>query len=214
MLTSVVALASLTSVPLQDSDLQARTLAQINQLRGWAGLPIARIDPRLAQAAQSHARYLVVNGRIGHGQMAGLRGFSGSGPTDRAKAFGYPGSVNEGTGSASGPELVREFFSLLYHRRPLTSPSTLDIGAGSAIWTPQDGPRPQSLGHGGVIKYSNPDAVAGVVAYPGPGQAKAGLKHGYGEIPNPLAPHRGAKLPAGYPVTIYAVRTASRCRGT
>ncbi len=59
--------------------------------------PPVFFETRLTAAARAHARYMLEAKEYGHHETVGLPGFTGETPIDRAKAAGYPTTVEECT---------------------------------------------------------------------------------------------------------------------
>jgi hypothetical protein len=105
--------------------------AGVNALRAAAGLPALARAPRLEVAAARHAAYLDRHrepgtlrqaspaGDSAHRQQAGLDGFSGESPGDRALAAGYPHREVLENVSMGYPDLgaaLDGLMSAIYHR--------------------------------------------------------------------------------------------------
>jgi uncharacterized protein YkwD len=71
------------------AEVEAALYCDVNAYRVANGLSAARIDTRLASAGQAHTDDMVANHYLSHTDLAG------HGPTFRANAAGYPGSVGE-----------------------------------------------------------------------------------------------------------------------
>jgi uncharacterized protein YkwD len=174
-------------------------LARINTYRLWLGLEPLQMNASLMQAAQSHADYYELNsstmaGMGLHNQVEGNPGFTGATMSDRARAFGYEGSINENIG-LSGSLLATVDWSIatINHRLTLIDPRYTDIGFGT-------------INNGGtrieVIKLGAPswshEFEPEWVAWPTDGTTGIGLEY-LGSAPSPF---RSVPYPVGYPITL------------
>lgn len=175
-------------------------LAQ-NQLRYAAGAPTIPADPRLVAAAQAHAQYQALNGTGGHYETAGLPGYTGYAPRDRALAQGFSGPfVSEVATRASDPlSGVLRLWDAPYHRLGMIHPNASAVGWGSAA---------ASGGYQvvGNIAYDFGQATADVVRSPAAGQGGVPTSWDGRESPSPVP--AGTSGPYGYP--IMAVWSAGR----
>ena len=151
-----------TSVPTPtyaQSSMQAQFFADVNAMRGAAGLSLLAQNPALDTSAQAHANYLGVNyngatmnGVIdpstgilyGHSEDAGKPDFYAATPQARATKAGYAGSVGEvaipgDAGSvatlnttAVGDDAFNILMNTVYHRGGLMQSEFRDIGLGYA----------------------------------------------------------------------------------
>ena len=105
----------------------AAAQSYVNQLRQAAGMMALAWNSELADAAQAHADYLAANpipessfhGGSAHREAAGLPGFSGAAPAERALAQGYPHrqvSENVSSGGKDSSAAVDGLMSAIYHR--------------------------------------------------------------------------------------------------
>lgn len=68
----------------------------INGLRQSMGLSLLRENEYLHNTAQAHSNYIAANGTSeSHYETPGKTGFTGVGPSERARFAGYDGSVGE-----------------------------------------------------------------------------------------------------------------------
>jgi uncharacterized protein YkwD len=105
------------------ASVQDRLLKLINDKRGQAGCPALRADERLGAAAQAHARDMIAGGYVD--QIAP----SGSTPTARATAAGYPeGRVVEriGAGLAGAQDVLAQWLNP--QTRAVLGPQLRDCG--------------------------------------------------------------------------------------
>lgn len=185
------------------SDTAQRAAARLNVYRALAGLPQVAAHPLLTRAAESHARYYVLNagdpslqGLGLHRQTPGQPGFSGVEPQDRARAAGYGAgadvTVDENVGLLGDPErLIEAFVDTVNHRWNMLHPSLVDLGYGMANDPAID-----------VLQLALAWSLRGVAQparYPGPNQTDVPRSSYIWEAPDP-AP--GAPRPLGYPITI------------
>ncbi len=167
-------------------------LAQ-NQLRYAVGAPTIPADPRLGAAAQAHATYSALNNTGGHYETAGLPGYTGYAPHDRALAQGFSAAfVSEvATGNADPVGGVRQLWDAPYHRLGLMHPNAYTVGWGSA-----------ASGSGykvvGDIAYDFGMPTVGVVRSPARGQSGIPTSWSGHESPSPVP--AGTSGPYGYPV--------------
>ena len=104
--------SSRAEAPLEESaaaDPEATLIRMLNQARQAAGLAPLAVDPRLAAAADRHARWMMRTGQLGHHSDQGD-------PRQRVRAA-VPDSLHEGENVATARTLVRA------HRVLLASPS-------------------------------------------------------------------------------------------
>ncbi len=136
ILTTFLPLARVA--PAAAADDTATALARINQARAAIGVPPLNRHAALDAAATAHADYYRLNfgdpalaGMGLHYEEPGKPGFTGVDFAERARAFGYSGSINEDIG-LSGSMLVSLdwFMGTIYHRLTLLDPRYTDIGFG------------------------------------------------------------------------------------
>src|SRR5256885_13071982 len=92
---TLVAIPLATTAEASANDMLLLT----NQFRFAIGSPTVPSDPRLVQAAQSHANYNSANNILGHYETAGLPYYTGYGPRDRL--IGQGGATSFGSGGAT-----------------------------------------------------------------------------------------------------------------
>lgn len=182
-------------------DEAALALERINRWRSVLGLQPFTRHPALDAAAQAHARYYELNygdpsltGMGLHRESPGKPGFTGENILDRARAHGYPGSVNENIGLTGS--LVRSvdlFMATINHRLPLIDPRYQHIGFGAVN---RDGIRMEVVMVGTLAPWSE-QATPEWGIWPPDGTSGVGT-HFWGEVPDP---YPGAQYPLGYPVT-------------
>src|SRR5436190_2744517 len=136
-LLAPVAAIALTLVgapaPGQAATLAAATstdmLLSQNQMRYAVGAPTTPADARLAAAAQAHATYNALNGVTGHFETAGLPGYTGYAPRDRAVAQGFTATfVSEVATGASDPLAgVQQLWDAPYHRLGMIHPNAYTV---------------------------------------------------------------------------------------
>ncbi len=167
-------------------------LAQ-NQMRFAVGAPTIPADPRLVAAAQAHATYSAINNTGGHYETAGLPGYTGYAPRDRAVAQGFTAAfVSEvATGNADPIGGVRQLWDAPYHRLGLMHPNAYTVGWGNA-----------ASGSGykvvGDIAYDFGMSTVGVVRSPARGQSGVTTSWSGHESPSPVP--AGTSGPYGYPI--------------
>src|SRR5437867_10895323 len=124
---ALVAMPLATAVEASANDMLLLT----NQFRAAIGSPPVPADPRLVQAAQSHANYNSDNGILGHYETAGLPYYTGYAPRDRLIAQGWTTSfVSEVATGGSELGGVRQLWDAPYHRLGLMHPNATTIGWG------------------------------------------------------------------------------------
>src|SRR5258706_11133901 len=197
-LVSCVALAACGSLdPYPQSaandPVGLRVKGLVDRYRAAAGLSAVMLDAKLSKGCMEHARYMRLN--KDSDAMAGLNAHH-----QRPK---LPGASAEGAACGEAADLffgvsdlevaVDGWMSVLYHRRPILTPSLERIGVGYAKL--RDGSYMAAL----MFVDAKGVDVSGKwpVAYPADNEAGIPLEFG-GEIPNPVP--GGAR--AGYPITI------------
>jgi uncharacterized protein YkwD len=197
----VTAFAHVTPAPdvsAESSEFQ-EALARINTYRMWLGLHPLQMDSSLMEAAQSHASYYELNGGsmsgMGlHNQTPGNPGFTGATMADRARAYGYDGSINENIGlSGSMLATVNWSIATINHRLTLIDPRYTDIGFGAVN---NNGVRIEviKLGTKSWSHQFDPEWVA----WPPNGTSGIGLEY-LGSAPSPFST---VPYPVGYPITL------------
>ncbi|MBV8526714.1 MAG: hypothetical protein JOZ75_00205 [Candidatus Dormibacteraeota bacterium] len=179
----------------------AQALAVVNATRAQAGLPAVQLDPHLTDSAMSHAFYWLFNNAspsvagLGiHQESQGLPGFSGTGPGQRAIAWGYSTDrtaediTHRGTPTAG----VDDWVNSVFHRFPILRPDLVAIGYGQAE---VGSINMQDMEFG----YSSPGSAA-PVRYPAAAQTKVPDTFVDNELPDPVP--AGAPRTTGYPVTV------------
>ena len=179
-----------------------QALARLNSYRSAAGLPAMTSSPSLAEAAQSHAYYVLFN--RGASQLSGLGihsedrtlpGFTGANGLDRAQRAGFTGRrLSEVIDHVEMPaNSVETWADSVYHRYPLLDPA----GTGAGFGTARAGSFSVEVMEIGL----GAPAAGPLVAYPVPGQTGVPPDFAGSELPDP-AP--GAQYPIGYPITVAA----------
>ncbi|MDD4588728.1 MAG: CAP domain-containing protein, partial [Heliobacteriaceae bacterium] len=178
---------------------EAQGLAWVNRFRTLLGLPVLTKQPVLTQSAQAHSNYLQRHNFTGHYEKAGLDGFTGVSPQDRAAYFGYTGVAGEGISynDATAAAGIDVLMDAPYHRLGHVNPNYNEAGIGFS------GPVTGTANGATVINYggvgsSDDDRV---VVYPYPGQTDAKVGWFVAEDPNPLAAYGLDRIYTGYPVS-------------
>ena len=135
---------------------QLTAFNQLNQYRTQCGFPAFQENTVLDQAAQSHAKYMGLNGAVSDGETSGSAGFTGASYQDRAVAAGFPNTTfstgvsggasittNGFTATQAGQMFVNSLLAGVYHAAIVAYPSnTLGIGeyetqstSGGLSWT-------------------------------------------------------------------------------
>jgi len=165
----------------------------LNKYRSRMGLSELSYNEWLTYAAQGHSNYLNVNGKTGHYQTIGDRGFFGVSPMDRAIYYGYYGSIGEGI-SYGYDDIIMAIASLMdapYHRLNHINPNWKDIGIGfDGITT--------------TVVYGTKKSMTDerIVVYPYEGQTDVKTTWFVAEDPNPLRFFDKDGINVGYPISI------------
>jgi uncharacterized protein YkwD len=210
-LAAVLVLLALASLPprpaapvaaKQENDPEiVAALGAINLYRSWLGIPPLTIDPALQAAAEAHVEYYRLNygdpslaGMGLHYETEGRPGFTGRSFQDRARAFGYKGSVNENAGISGSMVWSTEWFiATIGHRLTLLDPRYVHVGM-AAI---NDGKIKFEIIDLGAPSWSE-QATPQWTAWPPAGATGVGLRFD-GEAPDPFP---GARYPVSYPITL------------
>jgi hypothetical protein len=170
------------------------------------GLQCQTMIETINRGAQNHCNYYAANRRISmcvanpHNEVMSCAMFTGVGFSDRMRAAGYTGSpsfevmafVNNGTAA------TQMWIDSIWHRTPVLSPWTLDMGYGSAAGCDTID---YGVGAGGSVPAST------IATYPYNNQTSVPVSFSGNEGPPPPAPPTG--WPSGYPITIYFRGTLS-----
>lgn len=98
------------------ADSQAM-LNRFNRLQADAGFEPFYADPRISQAARNHAHWMVLNGKLDHGEIAGTPGFTGESFVDRCRAMGAECSMEIlSRGESDSASAVDGWATTPYHR--------------------------------------------------------------------------------------------------
>ncbi|MBN8504266.1 MAG: CAP domain-containing protein [Burkholderiales bacterium] len=114
---------------------RSTVLEALNTERQRHRLAPLRLHAQLQEAAQAHADYLAQHGEASHGQRAGLAGFTGARPLQRARAAGYEAAANEVAelfvvGLSDVPAALEQLLSGPYHRHFLLWAAASEVGVG------------------------------------------------------------------------------------
>lgn len=179
--------------PAANGTVELRVKRIVDRYRATVGLPAVALDAKLSKGCMEHAEYMRLN--KDSDAVAGLN-------AHHERSY-LPGASAEGAACGEAADLffdvsdlevaVDGWMSVLYHRRPILSPTLERIGVGYAQLA--DGSYMAALmfvdAKGSVVPAKWP------VAYPANNQHGVPLEFG-GEVPNPV-PGGGR---AGYPITI------------
>lgn len=185
--------------------------AWFNYRRGQAGLGVLSSNAQISMAAYNHSNYQRLADQIGHDEIQGKPGFTGTGPKERMQAAGYSfsnslgyayGEVISATGGAGGQSAAEELLAAIYHRFVILEPTFNEGGAGAGTSSTN-------------YKYFTADFAArgfsngvgaAVAVYPFSGQTKLPrVFYTDTEQPDPVA----GKNAVGYPVSVHADITSS-----
>src|SRR2546425_6209208 len=195
LLSLPVSLA-LVAAPLSSTADASATdmLLLTNQFRYAVGSPTVPADPRLTQAAQTHANYNSANSITGHFETAGLPYYTGYSARDRLIAQGWTtSSVSEVATGGSALAGVRQLWDAPYHRLGMMHPQATTIG-----W-----------GHSGLngrestvadLVYDFGFRAVDFVRSPADRQTNIPTSWSGRESPNPLP--AGVSGPVGYPIML------------
>ncbi len=165
-----------------------------NEMRYATGAPTVPAPAALVAAAQNHATYSAVNGTSGHYETAGLSGYTGYAPRDRALAAGFSATfISEvATGASNALSGVRSLWDAPYHRLGMIHPNAYAVGWGAAA---------SSTGRVTVVgdfAYDFGMATVDVVRSPARGQSGIPTSWSGRESPSPVP--AGTRGPYGYPI--------------
>jgi uncharacterized protein YkwD len=176
-----------------NDSVELRVKRLVDRYRAAVGLPAATLDAKLSKGCMEHAEYMRLNkdsdavaGLNAHRQRPNLRGASAAGAACGAAADLFF-SVSDLEVAVDG------WMSVLYHRRPILSPTLDRIGVGYSRLP--DGSYMAALMF--VDTNSRDVSSKWPIEYPANNQADVPLEFG-GEVPNPVP--GGTR--AGYPITI------------
>jgi len=173
--------------------VELRVKRLVDRYRAAVGLSAVTLDAKLSKGCMEHARYMRLNkdsdamaGLNAHLQRPKLRGASAAGAACGKAADLFFG-VSDFEVAVDG------WMAVLYHRRPILSPTLERIGVGYAKLP--DGSYMAALMF--VDAYGVDVSAKWPVAYPADNQGGVPLEFG-DEVPNPVP--GGAR--AGYPITL------------
>lgn len=161
----------------------------LNEERAKSGLGKLAFHPSLQKGAQGHTDYMAVNRRLDHEEIAGLPGFVGIGPFQRATVMGYPSAnalIGEGLGLANSLRGgVQNLIDVPYHRSGLFRQYWTDVGMGMHCYGECTDKRIYFTIN---YAYQTPQRNASdfMFSYPRDGQSNVGV-YFCGETPWPLA---------------------------
>lgn len=177
---------------------QRRAIERTNELRNSIGLWSITEHPRINEAAQAHADYLVNESNEGHNQTnTASPYFTGERFWERMEAADYNGSAFSEVIAYIGDaeRAVDELVATVYHREPFFSPHALELGYGGAV-----GPR----GAADVINFGRAQALCRtptLVVYPPHGAVDVPTSWDGLENPTPPAPSNG--YPSGPIISVH-----------
>lgn len=169
--------------------------ARSNYYRDLTGLPQVHLDRAINLAAQSHAEYDAQHHET-HYETFGREGYTGRGPGDRCRYFGYNFpwyEVMHYTGSTRSA--VDGWMATVYHRVPFMEYRTTHIGYGVA----GSSGRATHVVDTGTRGATSPDERL-IAVYPARNQVDVPTGWSGGESPNPLP---DKPKPVGYPVSLH-----------
>ncbi len=178
-----------------DTPSQAATVAleRTNCYRNLMGLSPTTLEPRLDDAAQAHADYMLLHETLSHTETAGMESYTGDHVWDRMETAGYPlqggNSWSEVISRGYSPSgAIDTWMETVYHRESFTLETWRGCGFGQAG---EYSSMAQVMGY--------PDDVRQAVIFPVDGQIEVPTSFDSdSESPDP-APDHGV---VGYPVTV------------
>lgn len=207
----VQVLAQAYDAPLPESPQTQRAIRDVNAYRAAAGIPPLRLSRALEMAAQAHGSFFSRNvGRYGrdltvsvHDEQPGWPGFVGRDPYGRDVAFGFNGDGDAEVMAfgVSVDDAVWLWMDSVYHRLGLLDPGLTQMGFGMAGQGSANPDLPVTVIDAGFFSRAE-TADSATVLWPAPGITGVSRAFYEGEIPDPLQNFRGARYPAGYPVTV------------
>ena len=123
-----------TVLPMDVEYEKADARSHLNNIREAMGLNTLLQNDLLADAAQSHADYLVANEVSSHYETEGMPKFTGVKPVDRALYANYASSYvseNLSTHTYSAQESIDGLFSAIYHRFGFLALDIDEVGVGA-----------------------------------------------------------------------------------
>ena len=122
------------------SSTYATPLEYLNTLRTAAGLVAFTPASQLSTAAQNHSDYMQLNNTVGHGEVNGNSGYTGSTPSERTQYAGYSTlfiGENVSYGTPTAEASIDGLFSAIYHRFGFLHLSfdTVGIGQNTLFYT-------------------------------------------------------------------------------
>jgi uncharacterized protein YkwD len=190
---------------------QATIYAVLEDARMGTGVGALADNAQLDQMAANHLNYMAANNVFGHGETAGLSGFTGATPADRAKAAGYDyGSLGEVISESSVDDAagcIRNLLDTVYHQALLMG-SFREVGV--AYGHIGSGSYGCVLDLGYTLGLSGQLPNGGVLSpYPYDGQTGVATTFVPStEGPNPMPDYGGN--PAGQPILASMVNYSSR----
>jgi uncharacterized protein YkwD len=195
-------------------DIQAEALTHTNALRAAAGLPAVRAAGALDLAPMAHAAYDQDNGRSeGHNETAGVAGYTGARPWERAAYFGYTPTIGEDMtfrwgvrenagGFGYGAYAVDSWQQTVYHRNLIMGYGHRDLGFGYAFRAD----RSTGVLHlGSRAGAARQPADRAIYTWPVDGANDVPETWDGNEGPDPL-PQRSDAV--GYPISLYIAQPA------
>ena len=177
----------------------AAALALENQVRTAMGVPCATMDVHANQSATLHCNYYVANQTNmscvsnPHQEVSGCSMFVAMNFWDRMTSAGYTGqpASEDMAFMGDGAGAVQQWIDSIWHRTPILSPWTREIGYGNTSDC-------DTIDFG--VGEATPDDV--VATYPYAGQTGVPVDFdGRFEGPPPPPPPSG--WPSGYPITVF-----------
>lgn len=118
------------TAPLGDRErIAAEMLTRVNAVRARFGFPPVSHNPLLDRISQDHAEDMLARSYSGHRTPEGL------GPSERARAGGYPAGIGENLVEQrfSVEEALEAWLDSPAHRRILLDPGCREMGLGLAV---------------------------------------------------------------------------------
>ncbi len=193
-----------TCTPLASVDMNTATALQVvNSTRAAMGSPCATMVADLNTSATKHCQYYAANLNSTtagcdskadpHSEMSGCPDFVAASPGTRENDAGYKsnGWAEVMAFDDNSTEALGQWINSIWHRTPVLSPWTRDLGYGAATGC-------DTIDFGtGAASPSNL-----VMTYPYDGQTGV-MRSFNGTYESPAPPEPPTKWPSGYPVHVY-----------
>jgi len=188
----VCALAfALSAAPVVARAAEPDWLVRVNELRAAASLPSVAESATLSAGCYLHARYMAMNGVIGHDEDPALPYYSAAG-----NAAAGQSNVALGAGGVAAVDL--------WARGPFHALGLIDprlVTAGFGTYANPGGWSAAALNILGGRSSTLPAGTTFPILWPGPGKTTGLLSYAGGESPDPLT-GTGFSVPSGPPIIV------------